>query len=203
MSSTIPSRLDESIDPAAAGAARSERGGRAKRRGGGVRSAGRPELSEELKALLPDELRDEAPGAGRCRAAASAPLLRRRRLRGAHRAVAASRRALHGCFARSSPGLPTMRYLPGRGRPRPGAPRRSDCARRCREARGRVGIAPGRRRSVRRVHALPRPRGGLLVRGCYGRRCRRARQRAARRRRRLLPRDRLVRPLWMLRSSNA
>src|SRR5574337_1349267 len=57
MSSTIPSRLDESSDPAAAGAARSEPGGRAQRRGGGGRR--RPELTAELKALLPDELLDE------------------------------------------------------------------------------------------------------------------------------------------------
>ena len=59
MSSTIPNRLDESTDPAAAGVARSEPGGRAKRRGGGGRSDGGPELSDELKALLPDELLDE------------------------------------------------------------------------------------------------------------------------------------------------
>ena len=59
MSTTIPSRLDESTDPSAAGAERSEPGGRAKRGGGGGRRAGRPELAEELKALLPDELLDE------------------------------------------------------------------------------------------------------------------------------------------------
>jgi putative transposase len=59
MSSTIPSRLDESTDPSAAGVERSEPGGRAKRRAGGGRSAGRPELAEELKALLPDEVIDE------------------------------------------------------------------------------------------------------------------------------------------------
>jgi transposase-like protein len=49
--------LDESSDPSAAGAERSEPGGRAKRGGGGGR--GRPELAAELKALLPDELLDE------------------------------------------------------------------------------------------------------------------------------------------------
>jgi putative transposase len=53
--------LDEPTDPAAAaaGAERSEPGGRAKRGGGGGRRVGRPELAEELKALLPDELLDE------------------------------------------------------------------------------------------------------------------------------------------------
>jgi putative transposase len=51
--------LDESTDPSAAGVERSEPGGRAKRRAGGGRSAGRPELAEELKALLPDEVIDE------------------------------------------------------------------------------------------------------------------------------------------------
>jgi hypothetical protein len=59
MSTTIPSRLDESGDPSAAGAERSEPGGRAKRGGGGGRRDGRPELAAELKALLPDELLDE------------------------------------------------------------------------------------------------------------------------------------------------
>ena len=59
MSTTIPSRLDESTDPSAAGAERSEPGGRAKRGGGGGRRVGRPELADELKALLPDELLDE------------------------------------------------------------------------------------------------------------------------------------------------
>src|SRR5215813_14770589 len=58
MSTTIPSALDESRDPAG-GAERSEPGGRAKRGGGGGRSARRPELAEELKALVPDELLDE------------------------------------------------------------------------------------------------------------------------------------------------
>jgi Transposase, Mutator family len=63
MSSTIPSRLDESSDPSAAGAERSEPGGRAQRGAGGGR--GRPELAAELKALLPDELLDELlAGAG-------------------------------------------------------------------------------------------------------------------------------------------
>jgi len=44
-----------------AGGARSEPGGRAKRGGGGGRSARRPrpELADELQALLPDELLDE------------------------------------------------------------------------------------------------------------------------------------------------
>src|SRR5690348_2853116 len=59
MSTTIPSRLDESTDPSAAGAERSEPVGRAKRGGGGGRRVGRRELAEELKALLPDELLDE------------------------------------------------------------------------------------------------------------------------------------------------
>ncbi len=59
MSTTIPSRLDESTDPSAAGAERSEPVGRAKRGGGGERREGRPELADELKALLPDELLDE------------------------------------------------------------------------------------------------------------------------------------------------
>ena len=57
MSSTIPSRLEESSDPSAAGAERSEPGGRAQRGVGGGRR--RPELAAELKALLPDELLDE------------------------------------------------------------------------------------------------------------------------------------------------
>ena len=59
MSTTIPSRLDGSTDPSAAGAERSEPVGRAKRGGGGGRRGGRPELADELKALLPDELLDE------------------------------------------------------------------------------------------------------------------------------------------------
>ena len=65
MSTTIPSRLDESKDPAAAGAERSEPVGRAKRGGGGGRRPEAPELAAELKALLPDELLDELlAGAG-------------------------------------------------------------------------------------------------------------------------------------------
>jgi putative transposase len=56
MSSTIPSRLDESSDPSAARVERSEPGGRAQRGAGGGR---RPELAAELRALLPDELLDE------------------------------------------------------------------------------------------------------------------------------------------------
>ena len=61
MSSTIPSRLDDPVDPAeCAGVARSEPGGRAKRRAGAARPPGpRPELADEVKALLPDELIDE------------------------------------------------------------------------------------------------------------------------------------------------
>ena len=60
MSTTIPSRLDESGEPGRAGVERSEPGGRAKRRAGAARSSGlRPELAEEVKALLPDELIDE------------------------------------------------------------------------------------------------------------------------------------------------
>src|SRR5262252_9958214 len=59
MSTTIPSRLDESTDPAAAGVEPSEPGGRARRGGGGGRPPWRPELADELKALLPDELLDE------------------------------------------------------------------------------------------------------------------------------------------------
>src|SRR5262245_5686552 len=58
MSTTIPSALDESRDPAA-GAERSEPGGRAKRGGGGGRPSRAPDLAAELKALLPDELLDE------------------------------------------------------------------------------------------------------------------------------------------------
>jgi putative transposase len=57
MSTRIASRLEESTDPSAAGAERSEPGGRAQRGAGGGR--GRPELAAELKALLPDELLDE------------------------------------------------------------------------------------------------------------------------------------------------
>ena len=62
MSSTITSRLDESADPGeSAGVARSEPGGRAQRRAGAARREPppRPELADEVKALLPDELIDE------------------------------------------------------------------------------------------------------------------------------------------------
>lgn len=59
MSTTIPTGLEESTDPSAAGAERSEPVGRAKRGGGGGRPTWRPELAAELKALLPDELLDE------------------------------------------------------------------------------------------------------------------------------------------------
>jgi hypothetical protein len=65
MSTTIAGRLDESRDPSAASVERSEPGGRAKRGAGGGRPAGRPELADELRALLPDELLDELlAGAG-------------------------------------------------------------------------------------------------------------------------------------------
>jgi Transposase, Mutator family len=61
MSTTISSRLDENEDPdQRAGVARSEPGGRAKRRAGAMRAPGpRPEVADEVKALLPDELIDE------------------------------------------------------------------------------------------------------------------------------------------------
>jgi putative transposase len=59
MSTTIPSRLDESTDPSAGGVERSEPGGRAKRGAAGGRSARRSELADEVKALLPDEVIDE------------------------------------------------------------------------------------------------------------------------------------------------
>jgi putative transposase len=61
MSSTIPSRLDDRVDPAeSAGVARSEPGGRAKRRAGAARPPGpRPELGEHVKSLLPDAVIDE------------------------------------------------------------------------------------------------------------------------------------------------
>src|SRR5579871_4834730 len=61
MSSTISSRLDEDQDPESAGVARSEPVGRAQRRAGAARqrSTPRPELAEEVKALLPDGLIDE------------------------------------------------------------------------------------------------------------------------------------------------
>jgi putative transposase len=51
--------LEEYTDPSAAGAERSEPGGRAQGGPGGGRSARRSELAAELKALLPDELLDE------------------------------------------------------------------------------------------------------------------------------------------------
>jgi Transposase, Mutator family len=61
MSTTIPSRLDETPEqPDSAGGARSEPVGRAQRRAGAARRpAPRPELAEEVMALLPDELIDE------------------------------------------------------------------------------------------------------------------------------------------------
>jgi hypothetical protein len=60
VSTTIPSRLDESGEPGRAGRERSEPVGRAKRRAGAARSEiVRAELAEEVKALLPDELLDE------------------------------------------------------------------------------------------------------------------------------------------------
>src|ERR1700684_1257851 len=66
MSTTIRSSLGEPVDPASAGVERSEPGGRAERRAGGARApAPRPELAEEVKALLPDEVIDELlAGAG-------------------------------------------------------------------------------------------------------------------------------------------
>ena len=61
MSRTISSRLDETPEQLdSAGGARSEPVGRAQRRAGAARrSDPRPELVEEVKALLPDELIDE------------------------------------------------------------------------------------------------------------------------------------------------
>ena len=60
MSTTIPSRLDESDEPGRAGVERSEPGGRAKRRAGAAHApALRPELADEVKALLSDEVIDE------------------------------------------------------------------------------------------------------------------------------------------------
>jgi hypothetical protein len=58
MSSRISSRLAEPVDPAeSAGVARSEPGGRAQCRAGAERPPGpRPELANEVKALLPDEV---------------------------------------------------------------------------------------------------------------------------------------------------
>jgi putative transposase len=61
MSTTIRSGLGEPPDPGSAGAERSEPVGRAQRRAGAARRsrAPRPELAEEVKALLPDGLIDE------------------------------------------------------------------------------------------------------------------------------------------------
>ena len=61
MSTTIRSGLDEPLEPGSAGAERSEPVGRAQRRAGAARRsrAPRPELAEEVKALLPDGLIDE------------------------------------------------------------------------------------------------------------------------------------------------
>jgi putative transposase len=63
MSTKITSRLEEVPDHGdGAGVARSEPGGRAQRRAGAAprpRPSARPELAEEVKALLPDELLDE------------------------------------------------------------------------------------------------------------------------------------------------
>ena len=61
MSTTITDSLGEPVDrPDSAGVERSEPGGRAQRRAGAARRQDpRPELAEEVKALLPDELIDE------------------------------------------------------------------------------------------------------------------------------------------------
>ena len=61
MSTTISSRLDETPDQGdSAGVARSEPVGRAERRAGAARRPDpRPELADEVKTLLPDELIDE------------------------------------------------------------------------------------------------------------------------------------------------
>jgi putative transposase len=63
MSRTITDSLGEPVDrPVSAGVERSEPGGRAQRRAGAARReppVGRPELADEVKALLPDELIDE------------------------------------------------------------------------------------------------------------------------------------------------
>jgi putative transposase len=61
MSTTISSRLDETPEqPDSAGVARSEPVGRAERRAGAARRSDLgPELAEEVKALLPNELIDE------------------------------------------------------------------------------------------------------------------------------------------------
>ena len=69
MSTTISSRLDEPSDPGSAGVERSEPVGRAQRRAGAARRrrTPRPELAEEVKALLPDELIDELLAGARTR----------------------------------------------------------------------------------------------------------------------------------------
>jgi putative transposase len=62
MSTTISGRLDDASDPGGAGAERSEPVGRAERRAGGARRAAprpRPELAEEVRVLLPNEVIDE------------------------------------------------------------------------------------------------------------------------------------------------
>jgi putative transposase len=62
MSRTITGRLDDVSDPGGAGVERSEPVGRAERRAGAARRGApppRPELAEEVKALLPDGLIDE------------------------------------------------------------------------------------------------------------------------------------------------
>jgi putative transposase len=61
MASTISGRLKEPSDPGSAGVARSEPVGRAQRRAGAARGgpASRPELGEEVRELLPDEVVDE------------------------------------------------------------------------------------------------------------------------------------------------
>jgi putative transposase len=61
MSTTITGRLDDASDPGGAGAERSEPVGRAERRAGAARRqlAPRPELAEEVRALLPNEVIDE------------------------------------------------------------------------------------------------------------------------------------------------
>jgi putative transposase len=62
MSGTITSRLDETSEPGSAGVERSEPVGRAERRAGAARrgaARARPELTEEVRALLPDEVIDE------------------------------------------------------------------------------------------------------------------------------------------------
>ena len=61
MSTTITGRLDDASDPGGAGAERSEPVGRAEPRAGAARRqlALRPELAEEVRALLPNEVIDE------------------------------------------------------------------------------------------------------------------------------------------------